>query len=132
MLRRLWGRRTVRKSRAWPRPGLRAQIAGLGVGGVALIGTLYLVGLRFEAEAQHSADESAALATLMANALRQNMLWLIGLTTLAIAALAIYFGRRISRPMALMAGAMHRLADGDLDVALPRMVRHDEIGTMLR
>src|SRR5262249_26759112 len=68
MLRRLWGRRTVRKSRAWPRPGLRAQIAALGVGGVALIGTIYLVGLRFEAEAQHSADESAALATLMANA----------------------------------------------------------------
>jgi methyl-accepting chemotaxis protein len=60
------------------------------------------------------------------------MLWLIGLTTLGIAALAIYFGRRISQPMALMAGAMHRLADGDLDVRLPRIVRSDEIGTMLR
>jgi methyl-accepting chemotaxis protein len=352
MLRRLWGRRSGRKGRAWLRLGLRAQIAALGVGGVALIGAIYLVGLRFEAAAQRSADDSAALETLMANAaegflearqlateflqkrdektiarhdqlmtrlaetlervhelveplpgddplkraealrsginmyktrfhnvvaaqrvlglnendglqgklrqavhvvekrladfdqprlsvlmlmmrrhekdfmlrgdekygdelrkrvqefapalaatdlpqatkaeikglidtyqssfmafmvgqstlndeaedlvaiygrirpvlaqvraaaeerygeaqgasaaLRQNMLWLIGLTTLGIGALAVYFGRRISQPMAMMAGAMHRLADGDLDVKLPRIVRNDEIGTMLR
>jgi len=352
MLRRLWNRRAGRKRRAWMRLGLRAQIAALGVGGVALIGTIYLVGLRFEAEAQRSADESAALGTLVAGAtegflearqlateflqkhdektiarhdqvmarlgetldtvqqmieplpsddplkraealrsgvnmyktrfhnvvgaqrvlglneneglqgklreavhvvekrladfdqprlavlmlmmrrhekdfmlrgdekygdqlakrveefepalaatdlpdatkaeikgligtyrmsfmafmvgqstlndeaedlvaiygrirpvlvevraaaearygsaqrasaaLRQNMLWLIGLTTLGIGALAVYFGRRISRPMALMAGAMRRLADGDLDVTLPRFQRSDEIGTMLR
>jgi methyl-accepting chemotaxis protein len=60
------------------------------------------------------------------------MLWVIALTTLGIGALAIVFGRRISRPMSLMAGAMRRLADGDLDVELPRMERRDEIGTMLR
>jgi methyl-accepting chemotaxis protein len=83
-------------------------------------------------EVRTAAEERYGEAQRASAALRQNMLWLIGLTTLGIAALAIYFGRRISKPMALMAGAMHRLADGDLDVSLPRMVRNDEIGTMLR
>jgi len=83
-------------------------------------------------EVRKHAEERYGEAQRASAALRQNMLWLIGLTTLGIAALAVYFGRRISRPMALMAGAMHRLADGDLDVALPRIVRNDEIGTMLR
>jgi len=83
-------------------------------------------------EVRNAAEQRYGEAQRANAALRQNMLWLIGLTTLAIAALAIYFGRRISRPMALMAGAMHRLADGDLDVSLPRIVRNDEIGTMLR
>jgi methyl-accepting chemotaxis protein len=83
-------------------------------------------------EVRAAAEERYGQAQAASAALRQNMLWLIGLTTLGIAALAIYFGRRISRPMALMAGAMHRLADGDLDVSLPRIVRNDEIGTMLR
>ena len=68
MLRRLWKRRAGRIRRAWPRLGLRAQIAALGVGGVALIGIIYLVGLRFEAEAQRSADEASALETLVASA----------------------------------------------------------------
>jgi methyl-accepting chemotaxis protein len=84
------------------------------------------------AEVRAAAEERYGEAQGASAALRQNMLWLIGLTTLGIAALAIYFGRRISQPMALMAGAMHRLADGDLDVRLPRIVRSDEIGTMLR
>ena len=83
-------------------------------------------------EVRAAAEERYGEAQAGSAALRQNMLWLIGLTTLGIGALAVYFGRRISKPMALMAGAMHRLADGDLDVTLPRMVRHDEIGTMLR
>src|ERR1700736_6681125 len=78
MLRRLWGRRLGRIGagigrlgglvRARLRLELRAQIAALGVGGVALIGGIYLVGLRFEAQAQRSADESSALETLMASA----------------------------------------------------------------
>jgi methyl-accepting chemotaxis protein len=83
-------------------------------------------------EVRTAAEERYGAAQRESAALRQNMLWLIGLTTLAIGALAIYFGRRISQPMALMAGAMHRLADGDLDVRLPRILRNDEIGTMLR
>jgi methyl-accepting chemotaxis protein len=83
-------------------------------------------------EVRTAAEERYGAAQRESAALRQNMLWLIGLITLGIAALAIYFGRRISQPMAMMAGAMHRLADGDLDVRLPRILRNDEIGTMLR
>src|SRR5262249_49495965 len=56
-----------------------------------------LVEVRAAAEARYGSAQRASAA------LRQNMLWLIGLTTLGIGALAVYFGRRISRPMALMA-----------------------------
>jgi len=85
-----------------------------------------LIEVRKAAQERYGAAQSASAG------FRDNMLWIIGLTTLAIGALAIYFGRRISRPMSLMAGAMHRLADGDLDLELPRMQRSDEIGSMLR
>jgi len=85
-----------------------------------------LVEVRTGAEARYGEAQRASAA------FRQNMLWTIALITIGIGGLAIYFGRRISRPVLLMAGAMRRLADGDLDVELPRMARNDEIGTMLR
>ncbi|HUI95649.1 MAG TPA: methyl-accepting chemotaxis protein [Xanthobacteraceae bacterium] len=89
-----------------------------------------LIEVRKAAEERYGAAQSASAG------FRQNMLWMIALTTCMVGALAIYFGRRISRPMSLMAGAMHRLADGDLDVELPRNAgmseRRDEIGSMLR
>src|SRR5262249_32303691 len=47
--------------------GLRVQIAVLGLAGVALIAVIYLVGLQFEAGAQRTADESAALESLISN-----------------------------------------------------------------
>jgi methyl-accepting chemotaxis protein len=83
-------------------------------------------------ELRTAADERYGSAQVTSTALRQNMLWVIGLTTLAIGVLAIFSGRRITRPMSMMAGAMRRLANGDLDVELPRMERGDEIGTMMR
>jgi methyl-accepting chemotaxis protein len=83
-------------------------------------------------EVRKAAEERYGAAQGASAGFRQNMLWMIALTTLGVGMLAIYFGRRISRPMSLMAGAMHRLADGDLDVALPRLERRDEIGSMLR
>src|SRR5690349_11065713 len=49
------------------RVGLRTQIAALGVGGVALIAVIYAVGLRFEAQAQRAADDSAALDSLISS-----------------------------------------------------------------
>jgi methyl-accepting chemotaxis protein len=55
-------------------------------------------------EVRTAAEERYGAAQRESAALRQNMLWLIGLTTLAVAALAIYFGRRISQPMVLRAG----------------------------
>ena len=83
-------------------------------------------------EVRTAADERYNAAQETSTVLRQNMLWVIALMTLAIGVLAIFSGRRIARPMAMMAGAMRRLADGDLDVELPRMERRDEIGTMMR
>jgi methyl-accepting chemotaxis protein len=83
-------------------------------------------------EVRQAAEDRYGAAQRASAAFRQNMLWIIGLTTFAIGALAIHFGRRISRPMSQMAGAMHRLADGDIDTALPKIARHDEIGTMFR
>src|SRR5215470_7195304 len=49
------------------RLGLRAQIAMLGLSGVALIALVNVVGLQFQSQAQRTADESAKLETLMAN-----------------------------------------------------------------
>jgi methyl-accepting chemotaxis protein len=85
-----------------------------------------LMEVRNAAEARYGAAQRDSAAA------RQNMLWIIGLTTLMIGALAIYFGRRIAQPILLTAAGMRRLADGDLDVELPRIERRDEIGTMLR
>jgi methyl-accepting chemotaxis protein len=103
---------------------LNQEIEGLA-GAYAQVRPI-LVEVRSAAEDRYGAAQRATAA------FRQNMLWIIGLTTLGVGALALHFGRRISQPMSLMAGAMHCLADGDLDVELPRMVRNDEIGTMLR
>ncbi|MGC2856624.1 cache domain-containing protein [Novispirillum sp. DQ9] len=44
--------------------------------------------------------------------------------------LAWLVGRSLSRPVVAMTGAMHALADGDLDVAVPSLGRGDEIGEM--
>jgi methyl-accepting chemotaxis protein len=48
------------------RLGLRYQIALLGIGGVLLVGAIYVVGLRTQEEAQQSADESAILRNAVA------------------------------------------------------------------
>src|SRR5262249_61645259 len=73
---------------------------------VAIYGRIrpVLVEVRAAAEARYGAAPRASAA------LRQNMLWLIGLTTPGLRALAGYFGRRISRPMALVARALGRPA----------------------
>ncbi len=46
--------------------------------------------------------------------------------------LAIVIGRGIARPIVSLTDAMHRLADGDLDVAIPNATRRDELGEMAR
>ena len=44
--------------------------------------------------------------------------------------LALLIGRSIARPLKTMTGAMHRLAEGDLQVAIPATGQRDEIGAM--
>ena len=60
------------------------------------------------------------------------MIWSIGLTVLCAGAVAFHVGQRTSKPLARMAQAMQRVAEGDLDVAVPQLNRRDEIGTMSR
>ena len=45
-------------------------------------------------------------------------------------AAAFWLGRRITRPILELSGTAHRLADGDLSIAVPALDRRDEIGTM--
>jgi methyl-accepting chemotaxis protein len=49
-----------------------------------------------------------------------------------IAALLVAIWKIVSRPLAAMAGTIARLADGQLDVAIPAQERRDEIGTLGR
>ena len=59
-------------------------------------------------------------------------------TTLSLAAvglgilLAFVIGRSIARPLKAMTGAMHRLAQGDLQIAIPATGQRDEIGAMAK
>jgi len=54
----------------------------------------------------------------------------IGSITMAVLAIAWLIGRAISRPIVRMADAMHRLADGDLEVEVAGVERKDEVGTL--
>ncbi len=56
-----------------------------------------------------------------------------GLLTLAFVGPALWwFLRRSLRPLRTLEGAMHRLAAGDLDPAVPGRGRRDEVGSMAR
>jgi methyl-accepting chemotaxis protein len=44
--------------------------------------------------------------------------------------LALWLGRRLSRPILQLTHVTRRLAEGELDVAIPGLARRDEIGTM--
>jgi len=53
-------------------------------------------------------------------------------TAVALALAGWVLARGISRPVNALTGAMRRLADGDLDVAVPALDRNDEVGHMAR
>ena len=53
--------------------GIQFQVAALSLSGAIVVGAICLVGLRLEADSQHTADTSAALAT-NASALSENFL----------------------------------------------------------
>lgn len=58
------------------------------------------------------------------------MLFAISLIALVTSVAAFVVGRRVSGPILDLAVAMHRLAEGDLAVAVPSVGRKDEIGSM--
>ncbi len=62
-------------------------------------------------------------------ALRNLLLGTGGVLVLAIL-IAILLSRGITRPLTAITGTMHRLSDGDTEVAIPGSERRDELGTM--
>jgi methyl-accepting chemotaxis protein len=81
---------------------------------------------------QDAAAKRYAEAQLSAAQLRQNLLYGTIFLIVLIGLLALYLGRNISRPIILMVGAMKRLSAGDLDSALPKVDRSDELGEMAK
>lgn len=61
---------------------------------------------------------------------RMRALTVGGIVLLVGLAIAWFIARTISQPLIRMTEAMHRLADGDADVAVPSAGRRDEIGEM--
>jgi len=82
------------------------------------------------ANARFEAAQQAIVASRETTTTR--MIWSIGLAVLCAGAVAFHVGQRTSKPLARMAQAMQRVAEGDLDVAVPQLNRRDEIGTMSR
>ncbi len=54
----------------------------------------------------------------------------VGSVALLSFGLALWLGRRITRPIVSLTGVTHSIADGDLFVEIPGLARSDEIGTM--
>ncbi|MCJ2087661.1 methyl-accepting chemotaxis protein [Methylobacterium sp. E-005] len=103
----------------WPKPGVDVPVAKISyVQGFAPWGWIIGTGIY--------ADDTAAqlrptLVTLLAGA---------AVAAAAIAFLAMLIGRGVARPIGALTGAMEGLASGDLDRAVPKAARADEIGRM--
>ena len=52
------------------------------------------------------------------------------LVGLMLAVVTVFFARRVSRPIQALTATMKRLSDGDLDVEVQGLQRHDEVGQM--
>ncbi len=78
------------------------------------------------AEARYRAAEDNA------RRLRQTLVWIIALATLATGLVIFYFAHRVAGAVARMARAMQQLATGELQMVLPGLARSDEIGDMAR
>ena len=78
--------------------------------------------------------EDAAGAALIASQSRTK--WIIGSVAIAVVAIGFVLswliGRSITGPLAGLAGAMQRLAEGDLSAEVPAARARDEIGAMAR
>ena len=75
-------------------------------------------------ESYMTARAQSALGALTVN------LGLLGLCLVVMAAAALIIIRMVVRPLRTLSGAMHEIAGGKLDVTIPGIGRHDEIGEM--
>ena len=104
---------------AWPKPGAEAPVPKISyVRGFAPWGWLIGTGIY--------ADDTAAILWAAATRLAGGIFVVVAL----IAALATLIGRRVTRPLLALDGAMRRLAAGEIDVSVPARERGDEIGGM--
>jgi PAS domain S-box-containing protein len=89
--------------------------------------------LRLEEHQQSEIARIAATANQHVLALNIAIIGISLILTLPGALTALLIGTRgLSRPILALAAAMHRLADGDLQVTIPGTDRGDEIGAMAR
>jgi methyl-accepting chemotaxis protein len=75
-------------------------------------------------ESYMAAQHQAALRSLIVNVA------LLGLCLVVLAVAGLIVVRTVVRPLRRMSAAMREIADGKLDVAIPGIGRHDEIGEM--
>ena len=78
-------------------------------------------------------DNYVAMNAKVDAAIAAQRLWMfvaIAIIALTTSTAAFIVGRRVSRPILDLAAAMHRLAEGDLSIAVPGLERKDEIGSM--
>jgi len=88
---------------------------------------------RIDALAADIDARQATLSTAMNQRIVETERTLIPLVLAAIVfaiPAAFLIARSVSRPIKAMTGAMHRLAEGDLEVAIPAVGRRDEVGGM--
>ncbi|MGU3476825.1 cache domain-containing protein [Methylobacterium sp. D48H] len=103
----------------WPKPGADAPVPKLSyVRGFAPWGWVIGTGIY--------ADDTAAILRDAAWKAAAGMLVVVALIGL----LAALIGRRLTRPLRALNGAMHRLAAGETAVPVPARERRDEIGAM--
>ena len=88
-----------------------------------------MIGDMLGAVEQHRAEASALAAASRAATTMQMQIAIVAII-LMVGTLAFFIGRSVSRPLAAMTKAMRDLAGGNLEIVLPGLGRHDEIGEM--
>lgn len=79
-----------------------------------------------------SADQRLETVKAELAEVRRAVFWSICITVLVMMGAALLFGRRLTGPLVKMVDAMEHLAQGDLDRAIERIDRRDEIGKISR
>jgi len=79
---------------------------------------------------RRAADERLEVVKAETAATQQSIFWAICITMAAVAVAALLFGRWLSSPLIRMAAAMQNLAQGNIDSAIERFKRRDEVGVM--